>query len=232
MSWLVSLIPEAAQLITGIIQSSSKEPSRPKYTIPKEVYNYMNMLQQRARTGLPGKDTMQENLMSTAASQLTSLKEAAPSGAALMGGVSALQEKVIEGARGLDIMDAQFKDQAGLDLARGMMQMAEYRDREYDVNIREPYLLDLNEYYNKKEAGNQNIANAFTSLTSLAMMIGDNSDIDQGIQKITQQSESAGAGGTIGAPKYKGSGFSEEETIDYDILSSMDEIIQQWLNKK
>lgn len=169
----------AVQSIAGIVQGvTNKEPDRPEYKIPQEVHAMLNQMQQRTREGLPGKQMMEERLFSQGAGLSTQLREAAPSGAMLQGSISGLAGDIMEGLKDIELMDAQFKDSARVDYGRALMEMAEYKDRQWDFNVNQPYVQQLTEYYNKKAASQENILGGLSSMAKYGFLSSSDTDND------------------------------------------------------
>lgn len=164
MSWL----PLVLELVTtglGAYQYfSSDKPKDPKYNIPAEVYASLGEMEDRASSGLPGRELMMENLLSEGAGLLTQLKDTAVSGASLQGSVNSLAGGMMKQMTGIEIMNSQFKDSARVDYANALLQMAEYKDKQWDMNVYRPYTMKMNEYINNRNAGMTNMFNGISGM--------------------------------------------------------------------
>lgn len=170
--------------VGGLIQAATAtRPERPEYEIPDEVFEALDIYRNRTKAGLPGGDIIRGNVVSDAEAQMTNIKDVA-SGASLQGQVAATTGNVLSGLREIDILESQFRDQATQQYAEGLGVMAQYEDRAWNLNVREPYLSDLNEYYNQKQAGWQNFTSGLTEIGGYGMSLYENNQIDDMLEGL------------------------------------------------
>jgi hypothetical protein len=168
MMWLPIAMQLAQMGIGAYQQFSNKKPKRPGYTIPSEVYAMLGQMQERTTSGMPG--FMKENMLSEGAGMTNMLKESSVSGASLQGSVNQLAGNISKQMTGLEIMNSQFKDTARVDYGNALLQMADYKDKQFDFNKNQPYQMAMNEYLNKKNSAEANLFGGMQGLAEYAFM--------------------------------------------------------------
>ena len=180
----IPLILQGAQMIYGLSQQGQNdEPDQPTYHIPQEVFEAEEIMADRVRSGLPGKELMRESLDSSFASTTGAIKDVA-SGGALIGGTADAYGDLLRGVKDIELMESQYIDQAKLGLADAKYSTAQYQDRAYDENVRIPYERDYNEFINMRNAAATNFFGGLNSMGKTFMAHQSNEDMMAMIDKI------------------------------------------------
>ena len=137
---------------------------------------------------------MVENILSQGAGITSTLKETAATGASLQGSVNQVAGQVMGGMRDVEIMNSKFKDSAKVDYARGLMEMAQYKDKQWDYNVNQPHIQEMTKYLNDQMAGD---ANLFGGLTNMADYAFQNNIYKKYYGDSVSGGSGAGAGGTV-----------------------------------
>jgi hypothetical protein len=190
----IPMAMQGLQTGVGLVQSiMADRPDAPEYQIPDEVFQAQQIMEERMRTGLPGKDIMRGELDSAFAGNVGAVKEVS-SGGSLIGATADMYGDLLKGVRDIELMDAQFRDTAKTDFAGAKMETAKYRDREWDENERIPYEREYNEFINKRNAGAQNFFGGMGSMGKTFMANQSHNDMMAMIDAIFGTSGSGGEG--------------------------------------
>lgn len=160
----------------ALIDQANKE--RVDYTVPTAVTKATNRALLESQGGSALQRYMQEGTDRASASYLRAIKRGATSSTqALASTQKAVGGITQRGYNDAAIAGIQRRDQKQA-IARGLqMQLGEYQDKAYDMNVQQPYLMNMQMGYDQLQAGNQNTFNALSNigsiLSSSAQMLPD-----------------------------------------------------------
>lgn len=138
---------KAKKLLKGLQQ--------PQYTIPNEVLQNQKMAQMGANEGLPSQQY--ENAMKGfRRNQASALASSMDRRTALMA-LPQIQRQTNDAMGNLDAQDAAMRNQNKKTLYGINSQVAQFRDKAYDINKMQPYQRDYNYAMGLLGAGNQNL---------------------------------------------------------------------------
>lgn len=137
---------------------------RPEFEIPEEIRQNLTQAQLLALEGLPTEQKQQfvENIQRTMQSGLASLQERGTG----LAGVTTLAQQQMDAYRTLLGQDvaARQAGQAGLAQARGTM--AGFKERQFDINLMQPYIQDYLTAEAEMGAGLTNIFGGVSTIAS------------------------------------------------------------------
>ena len=144
LSLASSLIPSIAQGITGSRQKKEaerirKETVRPIYETPMKAKKMESIAEQQATLGLVGRSTLEDRLRSSTAGAVRATEEVATSPASRLAAITATYGQEMEGMEDIAMADAQARLEAANRLARTYGAMADYQDKEFDINKQRPF---------------------------------------------------------------------------------------------
>ena len=163
-----TLIPAVAQAGMGIYQmykgakqADQAQAMQQDYVIPQEIYDTLTTAEIQALEGMPAEQKAQfvQNIERSASQGIGALQDRRAGVAA----IPALVQNQNDAYMNLATQDAVAR-QANIDrlqAARG--QMAGYLDKQYDLNVFQPYMAQLESAQSMKGAGMQNIYGALGS---------------------------------------------------------------------
>lgn len=161
-----------AQLIGGIIKGIGNK--RPEYQIPKEAQAALRLSQVNyADPFMPGEQRAYDQNMLAAANAARMYTE---SGAGVAG-AAAVQAGQSKGAMDISVQSAMFKQRQLQNLQGQLGTMAEYKDKQWQMNKFAPYAQRYNESREMIGAGITNISGAMSGMSKLGaaqMAIGGN----------------------------------------------------------
>ena len=140
----LTLLPAAIQAGTGIYQSIKgyqlrNSTDRPNYEIPQEILDSLTDAQIQALRGMPAEQKQQyiDNVMK---SQQASLDAMGDRKAGLTG-LTQVHQRSIDAYRDMLSMDAQQKQLNEQNLQRTRGVVAGFKDKQFDYNEAQPYVL-------------------------------------------------------------------------------------------
>lgn len=149
-----------AQTGFGIFQAIKgakklKDTERPPYEIPKEILQNLNAAERMALEGMPDaqKQAYLQNLQRSSQLALRGLSDRR----AGVGAIANVQSQLDMGAMSLLGMDAAQRQQNRLNAMGARTQMAQYRDKAFELNQLQPFLDDRAEGQALIGGGVQNI---------------------------------------------------------------------------
>lgn len=155
-----SQIPNIAQAGYGIYQAFkgnqlANSMTRPEYQIPEEVLANLSDAQIQALEGLPAeqKQAFVENIQRGSQSAMRGLGDRS----AGISGISSIQQNEADSYRELLGMDARQRQANQANLMNQRSNVADYRDKAWDYNVRQPYDETMAAAEAMKGAGLQNI---------------------------------------------------------------------------
>lgn len=161
-----------------------KKPERPTYTMPTEFNQILGISKYLAsQRGLPGQDIMQRNLANTTAQGVGAVQETTTGGAGL-GAVAQMYGGQQQQQMNLDVAGANAYAQSlqGVQQALGMIGQEKKQEFEYNVNM--PYQRALQEYYQKKTSGSQNLFGGIQDVAGAAGIYGQNQQFNTMMDRL------------------------------------------------
>lgn len=125
-----------AQLIKG----GRMNPQRPTYEIPDEVGAQLGLRQQLLNARMAGARGMERNLQESAATGMYNATQGAASSEDLLAAGAMSQGNTNRSLRDLQIREAQDYESRVQGLERAQMNMAGYKDKEFQMNEMDPYM--------------------------------------------------------------------------------------------
>lgn len=180
---VIAAIMSIVQMGIGAAQSSGEKPEREPYYIPEEVFEAQDLMRKRISSELPGRRQMIAGMEQRAQTGISALRELTNPASAL-GGVTAITEGLQEGTRKINVAQAGYTSQAELDYSKVLQTVAEYQDKEWEYNVNFPHMEDMNVYYNRMQAGSQNIWGGFQGFGSSMMSQMSSDRMDAMLDKI------------------------------------------------
>lgn len=162
--------------LSQLLQSRKYRTQRPTYEIPEEVGNQLALRQQQLNARMPGARQMERNLAASAESARYNQQQGAQSSSELLAAQGATQGTTNRALRDLQIAEAQDYERRTQGLERAQMNMANARDKEFQMNEMQPYLEDAATRSALIEGGFQNISGG---LASAAAQVGKMYEADQ-----------------------------------------------------
>lgn len=150
-----------------ILKSNRMNPVRPTYEIPEETKEALGLRQSLLNAGLPGEQLARQGIFTNQANAVSGLQRAASDQGQLLAGLNAAQGQTNNALEGLQqAREANYANNvAGLEGAQARMAAA--RDKAFEYNEYEPYLMQLQQKYQLKNAGNQSISNGIGALSTI-----------------------------------------------------------------
>jgi len=160
-------------------------PQRPTYEIPDEAKQQLGLQQSLLNAEMPGEEQAKQNIYGSQANAMSGLFRAAGDQGQLLSGLSAVQGGTNNALNGLQTQRAQnyYTNLSGL--ARAQNLMAQYRDRAFETNEMDPYMMDLQRKYDLQNSGNQEILSGINGLASTASALMGQSDGAQSVGGTT-----------------------------------------------
>jgi hypothetical protein len=165
------LINLGVKTVTGVLkhregkkQLAEAERNKPQpitYTIPSSVQEAVRMYQGLSQEGLPGEDVIRDQMGAAYAGAAGDITRTAESGVGALGAMTGLYGKFMNSVRDLGVQSAKVKAQNEqnyiLQNAQAKMQLGDYQDRAWDVNVNQPFQRGMNEDWATKQAGTANL---------------------------------------------------------------------------
>lgn len=187
LSLASSLIPSIAQGITGGRQKREaerirRETVRPVYKTPMSAKKALNVAEQQATQGLVGRSILEDRLRSSTADAVRATEEVATSPASRLAAITATYGQEMEGMEDIAMADAQARLEAANRLARAYGAMADYEDREFDINKQRPFEESMAAASALTGAGMQNVQGALEGISRAGAAalsgLGEDDDTD------------------------------------------------------
>lgn len=137
--------------------ANNRRPSRPQYEIPSAVRSYLTRRNVMANQDMPGRDLIEDRIGANVANTIGDVNRAASSSGAALGAITNVNQRAQEAISDLGIQSAQYRQQQMDKAAEAQRYMADYQEKEWEYNKNLPYQRAMNEYTQKKQAGNANL---------------------------------------------------------------------------
>ena len=187
LSLASSIIPSIAQGITGGKQKREaerlrKSTTRPTYETPLSAKKALGISEQQATQGLVGRSILEDRLRSSTAGAVRATEEVATSPASRLAAITATYGQEMEGMEDIAMADTKARLDAANRLARAYGTMADYEDREFDINKQRPFEDTMAAASALTGAGMQNVQGALEGISragaSALSGLGDGEDDD------------------------------------------------------
>lgn len=174
LSAIISAIPQVFKMGSGMIQNRQANEAmdsnvRPTYSIPKEMTQSLDLIKMmQAMTEMPGQSLLEGKLDAQFANQTQDIKDVSVSSA------DALNSIVNAGGRQQMVMAdvatqaASRKDDMTKLLMSTLGNMAQYRDKSWEINKLQPYLDKANTASALKQGGMTNLYGGLEGLSRAA----------------------------------------------------------------
>lgn len=145
---------------------------RPQYTIPDEIKKSQKMAEMSAQEGLPSAQ-YNKAMQNIQRNQANALSGAGDRRSALMA-LPKIQQSANDATLGLDSADAQARMQNQKTLYGQNANLAQYKDKAFQINQMQPYQEKYNYYQSLLGAGNQNLMSGIDKIAGGAgsLMMG------------------------------------------------------------
>lgn len=162
---LVSTGAGIAQYISGR-RRERNAGDRPQYQTPKEVEDALNLARTRASRGqMPGEGIAREMTREATASSMNVARQAARTPSDLIGAAVGLGGNQMRAGNQLALSRAQYQDNAEAQLTNQLGFTAQFRDKEFELNEREPWMQEMAAASAMQGAGLQNIVGGVGDLS-------------------------------------------------------------------
>ena len=187
LSLASSIIPSIAQGITGRKQKREaerlrKSTTRPTYETPMSAKKMQGIAEQQATQGLVGRSILEDRLRSSTAGAVRATEEVATSPALRLAAITATYGQEMEGMEDIAMADTKARLDAANRLARAYGTMADYEDREFDINKQRPFEDTMAAASALTGAGMQNVQGALEGISRAGAAglssLGDEDDDD------------------------------------------------------
>jgi hypothetical protein len=187
LSLASSIIPSIAQGITGGKQKREaerlrKSTTRPTYETPLSAKKALGISEQQATQGLVGRSILEDRLRSSTAGAVRATEEVATSPASRLAAITATYGQEMEGMEDIAMADTQARLEAANRLSRAYGAMADYEDREFDINKQRPFEDTMAAASALTGAGMQNVQGALEGISRAGAAglssLGDEDDDD------------------------------------------------------
>jgi len=187
LSLASSIIPSITQGITGRKQKREaerlrKSTTRPTYETPMSAKKMQGIAEQQATQGLVGRSILEDRLRSSTAGAVRATEEVATSPASRLAAITATYGQEMEGMEDIAMADTQARLEAANRLSRAYGTMADYEDREFDINKQRPFEDTMAAASALTGAGMQNVQGALEGISRAGAAglssLGDEDDDD------------------------------------------------------
>ena len=162
----------------------NKKPERPTYTMPTELNQILGISKYLAsQRGLPGQDIMQRNLANTTAQGVGAVQETTTGGAGL-GAVAQMYGNQQQQQMNLDVAGANAYAQSLQGVQQALGMVAQGRNQEFEYNVNMPYQRALQEYYQKRTSGAQNLFGGIQDISGAASIYGQNQQFNTMMDRL------------------------------------------------
>jgi hypothetical protein len=154
--------------IGQILKSKRMNPVRPQYEIPDETKQMLGLRENLLNAEMPGEQQARQDIATTQANAMSNVARGASDQGQYLGLLGALQGQANKSYNNLATEQAQNYNANVAGLERAQQVMAAAKDKQWELNKYDPYLMQLQRKYQLQNAGNQNIESGISGLSSLA----------------------------------------------------------------
>jgi len=220
---LPSLIQGGAQFFQG--RKDIKEAERikeqggprPDYEIPESVGKMVSMYQQLAQGGMPGEDTLKEDIQASTARTAGTAAQLSDSPVGALTALGGAQQRELGALRDLQVRAAQYQTQQRQNLAQAYGQQAQWEDQAWNWNEGRRWQEAQNEYWNMRQSGQANMWGGLDSaMSGVQQGIGAGMQTQMFNQMYPKMGGAAATGGatSLGAMVQQGSQFGARNAFD------------------
>jgi len=166
--------------VSQLIKARQYRMGRPTYEIPDEVSQGLGLRQQLLNARMPGAAEAERNIYESGAASLANAQQGAMDSASLLASAAGNQGAMNRALRKLSIQEDQDYERRVQGLERQQSQMAQYRDKEFDINKMQPYQEAAATRSALIQGGLQNVAGGIQSAGATAGKIGQLDELSGG----------------------------------------------------
>lgn len=166
--------------IAQLIKARKYRMGRPTYEIPDEVKQGLGLRQQMLNARMPGAAEAERNIYESSAATLANAQQGATDSASLLAAAAGQQGATNRALRKLSIQEDMDYERRVQGLERQQSQMAQFRDKEFDINKMQPYQEAAATRSALIGGGLQNIAGGIKSAGATAGKLGMYDDLSGG----------------------------------------------------
>jgi hypothetical protein len=198
---LIGLISGGIGAVKGIGQTAvglsqligNKRPEEPQYTIPNEVMQMLKIAQSRASNPFPEGDRIRQEMGQTLAGAVQSTNDIAGDSGASLGAIASIYGKQLGSMNQLALTEYQAQQAAEKNLQSSLGTMADYKDRSWDFNVRQPYERALSEFYSKRSSGIANTFGGVDELVGAGTNLMQNDELIDSLSKLFTKKDARSA---------------------------------------
>lgn len=163
-------IPGAFQALSGLFQAGKgknmlRNLKRPTYEIPDEIKQTVGIARRQANSNMAGYGLAQQNIGLSQANMIEATRQGAGGG---VGNVATIQAGTNQAYQQLGAQNAQFNQQMQENLKSSLGLLANYKDKQWQLNKFAPYKDAYSRAQGMIQGGNTNIASGLGSIASIA----------------------------------------------------------------
>ncbi len=170
-------------LLSGIVQlavgakqkkkASEIDTARPEYKIPKEVFQNQSMYESMANSSrVPGQSYIENQIGQNAANALGASQKVAGSSAEALSAISGIQQNTNNQINQLAQQGAQYQFINKDKLAAANQNVADYREKAFDMNQYQPYMMRLAEKKKLQQAAWDNAQTGANQIAGVGDQVG------------------------------------------------------------
>lgn len=172
---LIAAIPSLVQLGTSAYQGykANQLGSRPfqPYKTPDPFMDYINNAQAMAASNqMPGQSRAEDNISSSQNNDIRASQETGQSPESMLGTLAALNANTNKGYADLETKAADFKYNNQQNLQQALVNFSGQKDKEYDNNVKQPYMAAMAAASALRGASGINATNGINNLSTLGVM--------------------------------------------------------------
>lgn len=173
------------QIGLGAYQAfTNKRPEEVKYEIPNEIKQILAMAKARSSNPFPEGDRIRSEMGAQLGGAVQQTNQMAGGSGSSLGAIADIYGKQLSTMNQLALKEFEAKKQAEDNLSGALGTMADYGDKQWDVNVRQPYVQKLQEYFSKRSSATSNIFGGLNSMYGGASSLGENDDLISSISKL------------------------------------------------
>lgn len=161
-------------IVSGIgqlLKAGRMHPQRPTYEIPDETKQMLGLRENLLNAEMPGEQQARQDIATNQANAMSDIARGTSDQGQYLGLLGALQGQANKSYNNLATEQAQnYNNNLGL-LGQAQRAMAAAKDKAFELNKYDPYLMQLQHKYQLQNSGNQSISNGISGLASAAMAL-------------------------------------------------------------
>jgi hypothetical protein len=140
-------------------------PTRPKYTMPSEINEILQLEKSLGSTDLPGYDKLQGKIAGGTAKGAQRIGQVSSDSSQAISAISGLYSKEMSERADLDVKNAMYKVGRQEAIARALQTKADYKDKEWNWNEAMKYQDQYNQAMADKGAKNDLLGSGLSDIT-------------------------------------------------------------------